>query len=55
MTDLIKLAECYKSWQNFRWMVGMVAALVGVSMTACVEQQPSIVMTGSLIGKSFES
>lgn len=34
------------------WRVALVAiALAGVSMMACVEQQPSIVMTGSSIGE----
>lgn len=34
------------------WKIALVAAaLAGVSMTACVEQQPSIVMTGSIIGE----
>lgn len=34
------------------WKMSLVAvALAGVSMTACVDQQPSLVMTGSSIGE----
>src|SRR5690625_1042497 len=52
MTSLIALARRWKVCKNFQWVFGMVAALAGVSLTACVEQQqPSIVMTGSIIGE----